>query len=99
MTEVEDVHAIINDKATEVANLKLVSDPRVPPQYSRIYRPLPNGRLGLMFSPAFNNVGQPLLGILQQIARDAVRQVILENPKLIGGLMIGEARKGHNYFS
>lgn len=98
MTDVEDVHHTLSIKAMDIANEKSLADPRVPPQYGRLFRPLTHGRLGLTFSPAFVQQGGPLLEVLQEIGRASVHQAILENPNLIGSLIIGEARKGRDYF-
>lgn len=95
--------------AAEYANLLAVTDERLPEVVGGgPYSPAPErsrrGGLALALDPGLveglmrTRAGQQKVQLLHEIGTEAVRQAILDNPDLIGGLITGHAKQGINYF-
>ena len=108
-TKPEDVHRVILMDAAEYANLLAVTDERLPEVVGGgPFSPAPErsrrGGLALAIDPGLidgllkKRAGHKKVEILHQIGTEAVRQAILDNPDLFGGLIVGHAKQGVNYF-
>jgi hypothetical protein len=96
--QVEDVHYELSRRAADIANRNLAVDPRIPPQFINIFIPDGHRRIGLTFAEGMTLLDDSTLGAVQEIGRRAVKQALAENPDLFVGVILGEARKGRNYF-
>lgn len=94
---IDEAHRLLSERAAAIANEKLFHDHRIPSQYSHIYQPLHDG-LGVTFSEGFLYLSPAVLSAIQEIGREATKQAVQENPKILGNVIIEEARAGRNYF-
>jgi hypothetical protein len=106
-----DAHYALNLRAAAIANsdtrlqeFEFSIFPQVQASAtSNMFQPILGDGLGLQFDEAW--LENPLLRDktefieqMREIAVDAVRQALVEEKDLFVGLILGEARKGRNYF-
>lgn len=96
-TTIENAHRIINERARDIAN----ADHRLGPfGLQDPFRIPTNSGLGLrIWAPGLNAyLSEEDQETLRQIGREAIKKAIVEQGDLFGGLIVGHARKGKNYF-
>ena len=101
-TSIAEVHRRICYDAATIANQDERLIGLIPGIEGAIFREATSlsnrGGLAIAFMEGLEYADPEVVMMLRQIGREAVRRAILQNKELFAGLIVGEARKGQNYF-
>jgi hypothetical protein len=101
-TTVSEVHERICDTAVEIANEKTL-DPSFPKKWrGPVFMngsPYNEGRLVLEITEEYQGAPERVKKRWREIAVQAIQEAIVQHQKLFAGLILGEAKRGRNYFN
>lgn len=97
-TTVADVHYDISRFAADRANQLMHLDPRIPDRWINSWLPNGNRTLGIVFDQNMMSAGEEVVAAMQEIGNRAMHEALVEHGDLLVGAILGEARKGRNYF-
>jgi hypothetical protein len=97
-TTLEEAHEFLREEASWMANKIAFESSKIPRKWKGFIFTPDNRGLALRVDPFYERAPQRVLNEYRLVAKQALHQALVENGDLVGGLIVGLAKQGQNYF-